>query len=69
MRKYQFTIERRVFVTSGVVVSAYGETQEQAAEAALAEASVGDVSFEDEVNRSEQRNVRIISVDGCEELT
>jgi len=63
MKEYQMTIERRIVMT--VHVSAYGETEEEAKRNALS----GDVSYEEEHERKEQKNVSVISVDGCEYLT
>ena len=63
MKEYQMTIERRILMK--VVVSAYGETEEEA----KANALISDVSYEEEIERIEQKNERVLSVDGSEDVT
>ena len=63
MREYQITVERRIVMK--VIVSAYGETEEEAKMNALA----GDVSYEEEIERIEQKNSRVMSVDGSEDVS
>ena len=63
MKEYNLTIERKIIMR--VIVSAYGETEDEAKSNALS----GDVSYEEEIERMEQQNVCVLSVDGFEELT
>ena len=57
------TIERRIVMK--VIVSAYGDTEGEA----KANALIGDVSYEEEIDRIEQKNERVVSVDGSEDVT
>ena len=63
MKEYNLTIERKIIMR--VIVAAYGETEDEAKSNALS----GDVSYEEEIERMEQQNVCVLSVDGFEELT
>ena len=63
MREYNMTIERRTIMR--VIVSSYGETEEEAKSNALD----GDISYEEEVERIEQQNVTVLSVDSYDEIT